>query len=61
MQGSGTSLIRFERENANRPLTRGAAERFAFGLSPEGGGGGGRALTFGKGRGVWPQNLKPYP
>ena len=46
MRGSGTSLIRFERENANlrncqdasswrsgRPLTRGAAERFAFGLS----------------------------
>ena len=26
-----------------------------------GGGGGGGALTFGKGRGVWPQNLKPYP
>ena len=24
-------------------------------------GGGGGALTFGKGRGVWPQNLKPYP
>ena len=23
--------------------------------------GGGGALTFGKGRGVWPQNLKPYP
>ena len=22
---------------------------------------GGGALTFGKGRGVWPQNLKPYP
>ena len=44
MRGSGTSLIRFERENANlrncqdasswrsgRPLTRGA--HFAFGLS----------------------------
>ena len=50
MRGSGTSLSRFERENAElrnefdpfwvwkcesleRPLTRGAAERFAFGLS----------------------------
>ena len=46
MRGSGTSLIRFERENASRRncqeesgwrsgrlLTRGAAERFAFGLS----------------------------
>ena len=26
--------------------------------TPRGGGG---ALTFGKGRGVWPQNLTPYP
>ena len=26
-----------------------------------GGRGPGGALTFGKGRGVWPQNLKPYP
>ena len=29
-----------------------------LGLARPGGGG---ALTFGKGRGVWPQNLKPYP
>ena len=29
--------------------------------APGGGGGGGGALTFEKGRGVRPQNLKPYP